>query len=518
MFDNMGGGIFVCPRNHCRPNLSLISPNSFTFRFFLPASCTKLCVIILNTKNNGMQNDLLPGKKIPGTPVTKNGNRILFACVPADGHFAPLTGLATYLKSIGYDVRWYTQNLYEDKINKLGIPYYPFVKVPQLNQLNFEEVFPERSKLNKQVDKFKFDFENVFIRFGYKYYEDIQNIHQEFPFDLMIADVMFTGTPYVKDKLQVPVIGMGIIPVMESSRDLPPGGLGLEPASSFLGKVKQNIMRFIADNMVFSGLTKLNNNFFQEHGVKKVAGNAFDIMYRKPSLVLQSGTPGFEYQRTDLNPKIRFIGPLLPKRKIETPVFKYTLENARYGKIILATQGTVEKDVEKLLVPLMEAFKDTDNLLIVTTGGSRTEELRKRFPQKNIIVEDFIPFDEVMPVADVYVTNGGYGGVMLGISHNLPLVVAGVHEGKNEICARVGYFKLGVNLKTEKPSPRQLKTAVEKVLNQPVYRNNVNRLSDEFAAYSPDELCAMYVKDLLDQAKEACRKKMKQSRYESVNN
>ena len=29
----------------------------------------------------------------------------------------------------------------------------------------------------------------------------------------------------------------------------------------------------------------------------------------------------------------------------------------------------------------------------------------------------------------------GYGGVMLGIENQLPLVVAGLHEGKNEINA-----------------------------------------------------------------------------------
>jgi UDP:flavonoid glycosyltransferase YjiC (YdhE family) len=105
-------------------------------------------------------------------------------------------------------------------------------------------------------------------------------------------------------------------------------------------------------------------------------------------------------------------------------------------------------------VPTLEAFKGTDCLVIATTGGSRTAELKARYPQENFIIEDFIPFNDVMPYASVYVTNGGYGGVMLGIENHLPLVVGGVHEGKNEINARVGYFKLGINLGTEKPKKR----------------------------------------------------------------
>ena len=162
----------------------------------------------------------------------------------------------------------------------------------------------------------------------------------------------------------------------------------------------------------------------------------------------------------------------------------------QYDKVILVTQGTVEKDIDKLLIPTLEAFKNSDCLVIVTTGGSQTEELRKKYSSANIIIEDFIPFDDVMPYADVYVTNGGYGGVLLSIQNQLPMVVAGVHEGKNEINARVGYFKLGINLKTEKPSVLQLRKSVEEILSNDVYSQNVKRLSEEFKKYDPNEICA----------------------------
>jgi UDP:flavonoid glycosyltransferase YjiC (YdhE family) len=102
-----------------------------------------------------------------------------------------------------------------------------------------------------------------------------------------------------------------------------------------------------------------------------------------------------------------------------------------------------------------------------------------------------------MPYAHAYITNGGYGGVMLGIQNKLPLVVAGVHEGKNEICARIGYFKYGINLKTETPSPAQIKRAVNEVMDNNVYKQNINKLSEEFDRYQPNELCERYVAALL---------------------
>ncbi len=52
--------------------------------------------------------------------------KILFATMPFDGHFNPLTGIAMHLKAAGHDVRWYTGPSYAAKLERLGIPHYPF--------------------------------------------------------------------------------------------------------------------------------------------------------------------------------------------------------------------------------------------------------------------------------------------------------------------------------------------------------------------------------------------------------
>jgi UDP:flavonoid glycosyltransferase YjiC (YdhE family) len=193
-----------------------------------------------------------------------------------------------------------------------------------------------------------------------------------------------------------------------------------------------------------------------------------------------------------MSKNIRFIGPLLPYSARQQE--KYTIKTAfKYNRVVLVTQGTVEKDFNKIIVPTLEAFKNTRTLVIATTGGSGTAELRKRYPQENFIIEDFIPFADILPFCDVYITNGGYGGVMLGIQNKVPMVIAGVHEGKNEIAARVGYFKIGVNLKTEKPTTEQILKAVDKVAADVIYKTNVAKLAREFAQYKPESILDGYI-------------------------
>lgn len=428
----------------------------------------------------------------------KPGTKVLFANFPADGHFNPLTGLAVYLKSLGCDVRWYTAKKYREKLRNLGIPHYELVRAMDFSTGDPEEVFPERRKHKSQLSKLKFDIIHAFILRGPEYFEDIKEIHQTFPFEVLIADVAFTGSPIVKEKLHIPVISVGVFPLAETSKDLAPNGLGITPSYSFWGKKKQNILRFVADKVLFRKPYLVMKDMLAKYGMQP-DGNLFDTIIRKSSLLLQSGTPSFEYFRTDLGANIRFVGPLLPyaSQKQHTPWHHEKLD--RYEKIVLVTQGTVEKNIDKIIVPTLEAFKNSDCLVIVTTGGCRTVELRNRYQQDNIIIEDFIPFGDVMPYADVYITNGGYGGVLLGIEHKLPMVVAGVHEGKNEICARIGYFKLGVNLKTERPIPAQIRSSVNEILSNVIYKKNVTKLSKEFSQYKPNELCARYVAQLLNQ-------------------
>ncbi len=426
-----------------------------------------------------------------------NGKKILFANFPADGHFNPLTGLAVYLKDAGYDVRWYSSNTYAAKLQKLNIRHYAFKKAVDVSDNNFNAVFPGRAEQKTAIAKLKFDIINAFILRAPEYYADIKEIHETFPFDMVIADCAFTAIPFIRDLLKVPVIAIGVFPLTETSVDLAPTGLGIMPSKSFPGKIKQSIMRFVADKIIFREPNKVLHQLLDMYEIPHAKENLFDILTRKSDLLLQSGTPGFEYERSDMSRNIRFVGALLPySNGVHTEQW-FDQRLVTYQRVVLVTQGTVEKDIEKLLVPTLEAFKGSNTLVVATTGGSQTKELKERFPYDNIIVEDFIPFADIMPYADVYITNGGYGGVMLGIENKLPMVVAGVHEGKNEICARVGYFKLGINLKTESPRPAQVRAAVEKVWEDSSYREHVDRLSFEFEQYDPYVLCEQHIREIL---------------------
>ncbi len=442
-------------------------------------------------------NNEISWQKISYSASSLKGRKILFANFPADGHFNPLTGLARHLKQLGCDVRWYTSKVYAEKIEKLNIQHYPFVKGLEIINEDFDQTFPEREKLKGQISKLKFDMINAFILRSPEYYADLKEIHQSFPFEVLVADCAFSGIPFVSDRMKIPVISIGVFPLAETSIDLAPPGLGMTPSYSFIGRIKQAILRAFTRKFIFGEPNKVLWRLLDSYGIRHNNESVFDMLSRKSKLLLQSGTPSFEYRRSDLGKNVRFIGPLLPQGGGTKRDPWHDVRLNQYNKVVLVTQGTVERNVEKILVPTLEAFKDSDTLVVATTGGSGTAELRKRYPESNLIIEDFIPFGDILPYTDVYITNGGYGGVMLSIENEVPMVVAGVHEGKNEINARIGYFGLGINLKTELPKAEQIRLAVKKVCADGLFKKNVIKLSREFREYNPQELTAQAVAEVL---------------------
>ena len=185
------------------------------------------------------------------------------------------------------------------------------------------------------------------------------------------------------------------------------------------------------------------------------------------------GTPNMDFPRQDWPEKLTFVGPLVSHKRSPSPSAGLSpglaakIDTHR-GRVIVVAQGTIDnRDPEKLFVPALTALAGTEYLLIATTGGLHKDELRRRFPQGNLVVEDFVDYGALMPHVSLFISNGGYGSVMQALVNGVPLLLAGKLEGKNDINARLDYRRLGVDLRTERPTPKQIRRGVERVLSGP---------------------------------------------------
>jgi UDP:flavonoid glycosyltransferase YjiC (YdhE family) len=419
--------------------------------------------------------------------------KILFATMPFDGHFNPLTGVAMHLKAAGHDVRWYAGPSYATKLERLGIPHFPFRRAGEINQDNIGELFPERAKLRGPA-LIRFESKHIFVSNTENFYLDVREIDASFPFDALFCDSAFYAMKLIKEKLGKRVCAFEVGPSLESAKDVPPNFVGLKPAKTALGRLIHRGMRESMEWMVMRESKDIYNGMLTTQGLAPIEGSLFDVSYQSPDVVFLSGVPGFAYPRRDPNPKVKFVGPLLPYKRALTSAFSHPEKLDQYKPVILISQGTVDnKDPGKLIVPALEALKDSGALLIVATGYSQTEELRKSYPQDNIIIEDFVDFDFILDHTDLFICNGGYGSILISLSKGVPVLAAGIREGKNDVNAHVDYFGAGLDLRTESPKPADIQHAVERILREPQWKQNVARLRDELSGYHPYELIDTYL-------------------------
>jgi len=112
---------------------------------------------------------------------------------------------------------------------------------------------------------------------------------------------------------------------------------------------------------------------------------------------------------------------------------------------------------------------------------------------KNVRLAKFLPYSELMKHVDVFVTNGGYGGVHYALSEGVPIVAAGSTEDKPEVANRVEWSGAGINLKTATPSSSSIRRAVKVLLRNPTYRCAAKKLADSIKQHNAAKEAANHI-------------------------
>jgi MGT family glycosyltransferase len=200
--------------------------------------------------------------------------------------------------------------------------------------------------------------------------------------------------------------------------------------------------------------------------------------------------------RTPLG-KVRFVGALGPPSPMRAPLPAWWDDLDGDRPVVLVTQGTVKVDPDNLLHPAIEALAGEDVFVVATTGGLDPSPILARHAARNVRLERFVPFSDLLPHVDVVVTNGGYGGTQQALLHGIPVVVAGMTEGKNEVAARVRWSGAGIDLRTDAAAPGQVRTAVRTLLTDRSYRDRAKRLAAAYATHDGPRTAATLVEGLL---------------------
>jgi MGT family glycosyltransferase len=400
----------------------------------------------------------------------------LFATQPITGHVLPALQIVRALADRGHDVRWYVGKKFRAQAEAAGAEFVPYDRAYDYDDDDYDAAFPGRSDL-KGLDQIRFDFINLFAKQAEPQHRDLEAALRDRPADVTVADPSVFATSTVNERGGPPFAVYNITCLGIGGREVAPFGLGLMPSGSPAGRLRNRALEFLAPNVVFR---KVTQEIRRQTELIGVAPRKFDGVLLSPYLFLQPTAESFEYRRSDLPPQVHFIGALLPEAPtgFQPPAWWSEVVDKR-RPVVLVTQGTVATNAHELVAPALRGLAGED-VLVIAAGVTEATLGMDPLPA-NARIERFVPFKPLMPMVDVYVTNGGFGGVQYALSNGVPVVAAGKTEDKPEIGNRISYSGCGVNLRTSTPSPEQVAGAVRKILTDPRYRDKARVIQAELA-------------------------------------
>ncbi|MCW2984586.1 MAG: hypothetical protein JWR63_2156 [Conexibacter sp.] len=422
-------------------------------------------------------------------------SRLLIATLPADGHLSPLLPLARELTARGHDVFWHTGARYRAKVEATGAAYLPMIDAWDIDAGNLDAQFPGRAQ-TRGLARFKFDMREIFIKMVPDQIADLQRHVANVQPDLLVAEPgCAAAAAAVHERCGLPWATFGIGALMMPSADAPPFGLGLRPRGGPLGRLRNRVLNCLIDRTVFRAVDGDYRAMSRAVGLEPNPGGLFASTL-SPLLYIHPSVPSFEYPRRDLPPQVRFAGPHLPAAPAETELpdwWDAMLADER--PVVLVTQGTIATDPDELLLPTLEALRDEPVQVVAVTGGPDPALLPSA--PANARVARYVPFAALMPHVDVYVTNGGYGGLQFALSHGVPILSVGATEDKPELAARVAWSGVGIGMRAQRAQPAKVRAAVRRLLNEDGFAQRARAVAAEMAAYDGPARSAQLLEDLV---------------------
>ncbi|MFI5845545.1 nucleotide disphospho-sugar-binding domain-containing protein [Catenuloplanes sp. NPDC051500] len=400
-------------------------------------------------------------------------SKIIVAAPPIPGETLPMLRLARLLAARGHEVTVLAGSGYRDAVERAGLG---FAALGGAADYDVAEIMAERERrgLEPGPASISYDWTHLFVEPAPDEHRSLQALLERDPDQYLIANVLFLGAfPAAMGAPGLRPLRWAGVSVMPLVYGESPGPMGMVPVGP--GGDQR------AADAEFAGalglVRKRLGELLRELGADGEVAPLLDAILFAPDTVAVLTVPGFEFARDDLPPTVHLVGslPAVDSEGWTPPEWWGDLDGSR--PVVAVTQGTLmNSDLTQLVEPTLLGLADLDVTVVVALGGRDPAALSIPVPA-NARVERYLPFDRLLPEVDLFVTNGGAGGVHQALAAGVPVVVAGTTEDKPANAARIAHHRLGAVLGTATPSAEAVATAVTGVLADDTIGDNVTRLA-----------------------------------------
>ena len=149
------------------------------------------------------------------------------------------------------------------------------------------------------------------------------------------------------------------------------------------------------------------------------------------------------------------------------------------GPLIYISLGTLFNLEPDFYQTCFKAFEDMKVRVIVAVGLDLEIDRLGPIPA-NFVVKQFVPQQEILKNADVFITHGGLNSVNGGITYGVPMIVTPQAAEQFQIAERLEALNAGYMIHKSSVTPQVLREHVTRILVDTQVRDNIATIARSF--------------------------------------
>lgn len=413
--------------------------------------------------------------------------KFLITVWPIAGHYHPCLAVAKALRERGHEVAFFTGARAAAAIEKEGFRRFPFQRT---DEAFFESIFykpqPPTPWWKPELLVRRERYTALLLGALAGQVPDLEEVVASWKPDAMVCDPTFWGPILVtQERHRIPLAVFAFVPFCPlPGSAAPPVGLGLPLPKSFLGRCRNGLV----GGLLQLGTARIRgaaNALRWEYGLPPLHGSVAAFAGSMPLYVVM-GTREFDYPRPDLPSTVHYVGSCLYHRQRQGPLPAWLEETPGGRPWVYVTEGTVNTRAPLVLSAAAKGLADLPAQVLLETsqqGGPEQMGLPPLAPNMRLEHWTNIYYDDLLPRSRAVVTLGGAGMVVASLRAGVPMVIIPAEWDKPEVAQRAAEAGAAIRLPQRSCTPRNLRAAVERVLHEPSFRANAERLGASFERY-----------------------------------
>ncbi len=371
-------------------------------------------------------------------------SKIVFFCIPAQGHTNPTLGVVRELVSRGHEVYYYSYNMLRERIEEAG------AKFVSCDEYDMEQKLSpaDGARIGKDMAFSIKILVDTTLALDEKIKADMETLKP----DCIVADSMAVWGKAAALKYGIPFVSSTTTFAFnkESAKIMKHGGTGFFELLRALPKMRRDVKRLQEKGYpIKSFLDIIANN-----------ENTETIVYTSPE---------FQPCAETFSDKYSFVGPSI---RPCTQEIEKTKEN-----LIYISMGTVNNDMMPLYERFIEAFADTPYQMILSAGDVVRLSDFGQLPA-NISVYRRVDQIAVLRKADIFFSHCGMNSVSESLYFGVPIAMLPQTSEQLGVARRTA--ELGAGILLENTEVQTIRHAAEKLMAEPSYKKNAEMISEGF--------------------------------------